>query len=151
VTRCGKMDGEHRGGRKLKDVVVGSKKAAADQRERAQGGAAAAARKGQVVRRAKAAAAARAKPSAEEAAIEKEVERSMKKGTSLVQAALEHLNTAERLWDKWVKKSCTVINEYPSEKQVVTFKSNMSRSRQRMCLAQRGKRRHRLMTYVCKS
>ena len=105
------MDGEHRGGRKLKDVVAGSKTVAADQRKRAQRGAAAAARKGQVVRRAIAASAARAKPSAEEAAIEKEVKRSMKKGTSLVQAALEHLNTAVRLWDKWVEESCTVIGE----------------------------------------
>ena len=74
------MDGEHRGGRTHKDVVVGSKAAAAQQRKRAQHGAAAAARKGHVVRRARAASKQK-HASDEEAAIAQEVEHSMKKGT----------------------------------------------------------------------
>ena len=43
------MEGSHRAGRSLKDVVVGSKAEAAAQRERAQHGAAAAGRRGQAV------------------------------------------------------------------------------------------------------
>ena len=138
------MEGAHRGGRTLTEVVVGSKATAKEQRQRAQRGAAAAARKGQLVQRARAAAAAKkqTRSSEEDAAIAKEVERSMKKGTSLVQAALEHLQTAERLWDKWVAESGTSIDGYPTPVQVVTFMSKMSRTRQRMCLAQRGTRRH---------
>ena len=85
--------GEHRGARKLKDVVAGSKVAAAEQRRRAQHGAAAAARKGNVVQRARAAArtgivrAAAARgagntptPSTEDAAIAKEVDARPKMG-----------------------------------------------------------------------
>ena len=86
-----------------------------------------------------------AMPSTEEAAIAREVERSMKKGTALVQAAIEHLHTAEGraegLWDKWVQESDVSIDGYPTEVQVMTFMCKLSRTRQRMCLAQRGKRR----------
>ena len=80
------MEGAHRGARKLKDVVAGSKVAAAVQRRRAQHGAAATARKGTVLQRARATARGAgntAMPSTEEAAIAREVERSMKKGTAL--------------------------------------------------------------------
>lgn len=55
--------------------------------------------------------------------------------------AIEHLQTAEGLWDRWVQESDTSIDGYPSEVQVMTFMCKMSRTRQRMCLAQRGKRR----------
>jgi hypothetical protein len=95
------MEGEHRGAPTLKDVVAGSRTAAAEQRARAQRGAAAAARKGRAVRAARATGKSkRSKAVGEDAAIEAEVERSMQKGTTLVQAAIEHLETAERLWDK---------------------------------------------------
>ena len=130
------MEGEHRGARKLKDVVAGSKVAAAEQRRRAQHGAAATARKGNVVQRARATAAARGAGNAvmtstrEGAAIAKEVERSMQKGTALVQAAIEHLQTAEGLWDRWVQESDTSIDGYPSKVQVMTFMCKMSRTRQ---------------------
>jgi hypothetical protein len=137
------MEGEHRGAPTLKDVVAGSRTAAAEQRARAQRGAAAAARKGRAVRVARATGKSkRSKAVGEDAAIEAEVERSMQKGTTLVQAAIEHLETAERLWDKWVQESNVTIDGYPTEKQVVTFMSKLSRTRQRMCLAQRGTRRN---------
>ena len=54
----------------------------------------------------------------------------MKKGTALVQAAIEHLQTAEGLWDKWVQESDVSIDGYPSEVQVMTFMCKMSRTRQ---------------------
>ena len=78
--------------------------------------------------------------SKEDKAIDKEVQRAMKQGTGLVQAALEHLETAERSWDKFVREAGHVIDGYPTEVQVVTYMSKMSRERQRMCLAQRGDR-----------
>ena len=99
------MEGAHRGGHMLKDVVVGSSDTAAVHRRHAQKGAAAAARRGQAVQVARAQnAKAKSKASAEEVAISREVDRSLKKGTSLVQAAIEHLETAERLWDKFVEE-----------------------------------------------
>jgi len=73
--------------------------------------------------------------------IAKEVERSMKAGAALVQASIEHLDTAERSWDKHVREGGIKITAYPSAKQVLTYMVTMSRERQRMCLAQRGKRR----------
>jgi len=79
------VDGAHRRGRTLKDVVVGSKQDAAEQRKLAQRGAAAAGRRGQAVQLARAQATAQ-----QDAAIDKEVTRAMKQGTGLVQAALEH-------------------------------------------------------------
>ena len=65
----------------------------------------------------------------------------MKKSNGLVQAAVEHLETAERSWDKFVSESGIVVDRFPSEEQVLTYMSKMSRQRQRMCLAQRGTRR----------
>ena len=94
------MEGAHKGGRTLKGVVLGSKSAAASQRKRASGGAAAAARKGQVVQRALAAhAGAEVRNASEDAQIATEVAMSMKKGTTLAQAAVEHLETAEKMWE----------------------------------------------------
>ena len=75
------------------------------------------------------------------AEVQKEVARAMETGSALVQASLEHLATAERSWDKWVAESGIVIERYPTEVQVLSYMSQMSRSRQRECLAQRGKRR----------
>ena len=134
------MEGAHRAGRALKDAVVGSKAEAAAQRRRAQSGAAAAARRGQAVQLARARQTTGA-DSKEDKAIAKEVGRALKQGNTLVQAAVEHLETAERSWDRFLKLGGHVIDGYPTEVQVVTYMSKMSRERQRMCLAQRGKRR----------
>ena len=82
--------------------------------------------------------------SKEDKEIAREVQRAMKQGTALVQASLEHLETAERSWDRFVEDGGHTINGYPTEVQVVTYMSKMSRERQRMCLAQRGKRRKRV-------
>ena len=134
------MEGVHKGGRTLKDVVVGSKAEAARRRQQAQQGAAAAGRVGQAVKRAR----ENSTPSTtskEDKEIAAEVARSMKKSNGLVQAAVEHLETAERSWDKFVTESGIVIDGHPSEEQVLTYMSKMSRQRQRMCLAQRGTRR----------
>ena len=134
------MEGAHKGGRTLKEVVVGSKAEAAARRQRAQQGAAAAGRVGQAVKRAR----EKSSPSAnskEDKEVAAEVARSMKKSNGLVQAAVEHLETAERSWDKFVSESGIVVDGFPSEEQMLTYMSKMSRQRQRMCLAQRGTRR----------
>lgn len=65
----------------------------------------------------------------------------MEAGSALVQASLEHLQTAERSWDKWVAENAVVLKKFPTEVQVLAYMSQMSRSRQRECLAQRGMRR----------
>jgi len=134
------MEGGHSRGRRLKDVVVGSKAEAATRRRRAQQGVAAAGRRGQAVQLARAERADASKTKKDKA-IAKEVERAMQQGTGLVQAALEHLDTAERSWDRFVKMGGHTVDGYPSEVLVVTYMSTISRERQRMCLAQRGKRR----------
>ena len=72
------------------------------------------------------------------AAVKKEVARAMQKGTALVAASVERLETAERSWDKFVKEGGHKIDGYPSTELVVTYMVQMSRERQRMCLAQRG-------------
>ena len=90
------MEGAHRAGRSLKDAVIGSKAEAAAKRRRAQHGAAAAARRGQAVQLARAGNSTHdgnEPKSKEDKAIDKEVQRAMKQGTGLVQAALEHLET----------------------------------------------------------
>ena len=118
--------------------MVGSREEAAKQRQQAQQGAAAAGRVGQAVKRARATSTSTSRAqSKQEKQIESEVSKSLKKSNGLVQAALEHLESAERYWDKHVAESRVVIDEYPSEEQVLTFMSKMSRQRQRMCLAQR--------------
>ena len=106
------MEGAHRAGRSLKDVIVGSKATAKLQRGRAQQGVAAAGRRAQAVQIARG---TTNEKSAEDKAIDKEVERAMKAGTGLVQAALEHLDTAERSWDRFVEQGGHVIDGYPSE------------------------------------
>jgi hypothetical protein len=74
-------------------------------------------------------------------AVQKEVARAMQRGTALVAASLERLETAERSWDKYLQEGGHVIKGYPTAEQVVTYMVQMSRERQRMCLAQRGVRR----------
>ena len=132
------MEGAHRGGRRVKGGVVGSKSEASARQKRAQCGAAASGRRGQAVQIARAKV---AEASSEDKAVEEEVARAMQQGNGLVQATLEHLETAERSWDRFVELGGEVIDGYPSEVQVVKYMSKMSRERQRMCLAQRGVRR----------
>lgn len=117
---------------------MGSKSEASARQKRAQCGAAASGRRGQAVQIARAKV---AEASSEDKAVEEEVARAMQQGNGLVQATLEHLETAERSWDRFVELGGEVIDGYPSEVQVVKYMSKMSRERQRMCLAQRGVRR----------
>ena len=42
--------------------------------------------------------------------MQEEVSRAMKQSSALVQASLEHLATAERSWDKYVKEDAVVID-----------------------------------------
>ena len=112
------MEGAHSDGRALNDVVVGSRSTASQQRQRAQRGAAASARKVHVVQRARA---KKKSVSDEDAACEQEAIRCLEKGRALVQAAVEHVETAERAWDRWVEDSNVVIDGYPTMVQVVTF------------------------------
>ena len=116
---------------------MGSKSEASARQKRAQCGAAASGRRGQAVQIARAKV---AEASSEDKAVEEEVARAMQQGNGLVQATLEHLETAERSWDRFVELGGEVIDGYPSEVQVVKYMSKMSRERQRMCLAQRGVR-----------
>ena len=135
------MEGAHAGQRADDAAIVGVHDVATAQRVRAQGGVAAQGRTGLQLA---AAFEEAARPTAQEeaaAAVAAEVQRAMKQGTALVQASLEHLFTAEASWDKWVTTSGTIIDGFPTEVQVVTYMSKMSRERQRMCLAQRGVRR----------
>jgi hypothetical protein len=97
---------------------------AVSQRERAQHGAAAAGDgRGQAVQLNRAHKTAEAKIK-EEKAISKEAKRAMKQGNALVQAAVEHLATAERSFDtgdRFVSLGGHVIKGYPTEVQVVTY------------------------------
>ena len=60
---------------------------------------------------------------------------------ALVQASLERLQNAEASWDWDVRASGAMFDGFPTAEQVLMHMSRMSRERQRMCLAQRGKRR----------
>ena len=128
------MDGAHKRQRWTSDLVVGDEGEAGAKRQRVQHGVAAAGRKGQATQ---IRAAAGAGIPAE---VRKEVAKAMEAGSALVQASLEHLETAERSWDKWVAENAVVIKKFPTEVQVLSYMSQMSRSRQRECLAQRGTR-----------
>ena len=55
------------------------------------------------------------------AKVRKEVARAMETGSALVQASLEHLEAAERSWDKWITESGIVIQRYPTEVQVLSY------------------------------
>ena len=132
------MENADRGGRTLPGgMLVGAKAEAAARRKSVQHGVAAAGRKGKATQLGH----ARRAKTKEDVAIDNEVERAMKKNKALVQASVEHLETAERSWDRYVENGGIVIRRYPTPKQVVTYMAKMSRERQRMCLAQRGKRR----------
>ena len=129
------MDGAHKRQRQLRGVVVGDAVEAGAKRQRVQRGVAAAGRKGQATQ---IGAAAANNISAE---VREEVAKAMEAGSSLVQASIEHLETAERSWDKWIVEHGIVVRKFPTEVQVLSYMYEMSRTRQRECLAQRGKRR----------
>ena len=129
------MDGAHKRQRRTTDLVVGDEGEAGAKRHRVQHGVAAAGRKGQAT------AIRAASLGTVPVEVRTEVAQAMQAGSALVQASLEHLQTAERSWDKWVADHSVRVNNYPSDVQVLSYMSEMSRSRQRVCLAQRGKRR----------
>jgi len=129
------MDGAHKRQRQLRDVVLGDAVEADAKRHRIQRGVAAAGRKGQATR---IGAAGANNISAE---VREDVAKAMEAGAALVQASLEHLETAESSWDKWITEHGIVVKQFPTEVQVLCYMSEMSRTRQRECLAQRGKRR----------
>jgi hypothetical protein len=130
------MEGAHKRQRQLSEVIVGDNKEAASKRRRAQHGAAAAGRRGQTIQ------AVQARNGMPDMKIlQKDAEAAMKAGNALVQASVEHLEEAERSWDKYVRESGMKVRGFPTEKQVLMYLSYMSRTRQRECLAQRGKRR----------
>ena len=119
----------------MKGGVVGSKSEASARQKRAQCGAAASGRRGQAVQIARAKV---AEASSEDKAVEEEVARAMQQGNGLVQATLEHLETAERSWDRFVELGGEVIDGYPSEVQVVKYMSKMSRAAAHVSRAARG-------------
>lgn len=129
------MDGAHKRQRRTHDLVLGDKGEAGAKRQRVQHGVAASGRRGQAMQ----IRAAASKGVSDE--VKQDVARAMQAGSALVQASLEHLETAERSWDKWVAEHAIVIKKYPTEVQVLCYMAEMSRTRQRECLAQRGKRR----------
>jgi hypothetical protein len=135
-------EGAHSGERETADAVVGSVVQAASQRRRAQKGVTAAARRGHAAVLSHVRKAGKVAP-----AVQKEVERAMKKGTALVAASIERLETAERSWDKFVEEGGHAIDGYPTAELVVTYMVQMSRERQRMCLAQRGCTRADIQLY----
>ena len=109
-------EGAHSGERETAEAVVGSSGQAAAQRRRAQKGVAATARRGE------AAVLGHVKKSGKVSkAVQKEVTRAMKKGTALVAASIEHLETAERSWDKFVEEGGHTIDGYPTAELVVTY------------------------------
>ena len=130
------MEGAHKQQRQLTDMLVGDKVEAAAKRRRAQYGAAAAGRRGQSIQAARA-----RKGMPDMKVLSEDAEAAMKAGNALVQASVEHLEEAERSWDKYVKESGSKIRGFPTEKQVLMYLSYMSRTRERECLAQRVKRR----------
>ena len=129
------MDGAHKRQRRTSDLVVGDEGEAGAKRQRVQNGVAASGRIGQatLIRG--------ASLGTVPIEVRKEVAKAMQCGSALVQASLEHLQTAERSWDMWVAEHSVRVNKYPTDVQVLSYMSDMSRSRQRVCLAQRGRRR----------
>ena len=94
------MDGAHKRQRRTSDLVVGDEGEAGAKRQRVQNGVAAAGRKGQATQiRA-------ASLGTVPVEVRTEVAKAMQVGSALVQASLEHLQTAERSWDKWVANAC---------------------------------------------
>ena len=126
------MDGAHAKQRVTAEAVYADKQEAAAKRQGVQHGVAASGRKGQAT------SIRAASNGTVPKAVQDEVARAMKSSSALVQASLEHLETAERSWEKWLSENNIVVKRYPTEVQVLSYMSQMSRTRQRECLAQRG-------------
>ena len=123
------MEGAHKQQRRVSDaIIVGDKVEAAKRRRRAQHGAAAAGRRGESIKVARA-----LNGAINLKVLEKDADEAIKAGTGLVQASLEHLNEAERSWDKFVAESGMKVRGYPTVKQVLMYMSHMSRTRERAC------------------
>ena len=99
----GEMDGAHKRQRMTADVVVGDKDEAAAKRQRVQRGVAASGRPGQALQ------VRAASGGAIPEEVRSEVAKAMQAGSALVQASIEHLETAERSWDDWVAEHGVVI------------------------------------------
>ena len=97
------MDGAHKRQRMTADVVVGDKDEAAAKRQRVQRGVAASGRPGQALQ------VRAASGGAIPEEVRSEVAKAMQAGSALVQASIEHLETAERSWDDWVAEHGVVI------------------------------------------
>ena len=94
------MEGAHAQQRQLRDVLVGDAAEAAATRQRVQRGVAAAGRKGQAMQ---------ITTNKVPAEVRKEVAKAMQTGAALVQASIEHLDTAERSWDNWINERSVVV------------------------------------------
>ena len=109
------MEGAHKQQRLVSDaIIVGDKVEAAKRRRRAQHGAAAAGRRGESIKVARA-----LNGAINLKVLEKDADEAIKAGTGLVQASLEHLDEAERSWDKFVAESGMKVRGYPTVKQVL--------------------------------
>ena len=127
------MEGAHKQQRRVSvsdAIIVGDKVEAAKMRRRVQHGAAAAGRRGESIKVARA-----LNGAINLKVLEKDADEAIKAGTGLVQASLEHLDEAERSWDKFVAESGMKVRGYPTVKQVLMYMSHMSRTRERACLA----------------
>ena len=109
------MDGAHKRQQRTADLVVGDKDEAGAKRRRVQNGVAASGRKGQATQI--------------PAEVQKEVAKAMRAGSALVQASLEQLQSAERSWDNWLAEHGVWVDKYPTDVQVLSYMSQMSRSR----------------------
>ena len=103
------MEGAHKQQRLVSDaIIVGDKVEAAKRRRRAQHGAAAAGRRGESIKVARA-----LNGAINLKVLEKDADEAIKAGTGLVQASLEHLDEAERSWDKFVAELGMKVCGYP--------------------------------------
>ena len=92
------MEGAHKRQRQTSDLLVGDEGEAGEKRQRVQRGVGASGRRGQATQiRA-------ASGKGISAQVRQDVAKAMQAGSALVQASLEHLETAERSWDKWVRE-----------------------------------------------
>ena len=117
------MDGAHKRQQRTADLVVGDKDEAGAKRRRVQNGVAASGRKGQATQ-------IRAATTCTiPAEVQKEVAKAVQAGSALVQASLEQLQSAERSWDNWLAEHGVWVDKYPTDVQVLSYMSQMSRSR----------------------
>ena len=119
------MEGAHKQQRRVSvsdATIVGDKVEAAKMRRRVQHGATAAGRRGESIKVARA-----LNGAINLKVLEKDADEAIKAGTGLVQASLEHLDEAERSWDKFVAESGMKVRGYPTVKQVLMYMSHTCR------------------------